>query len=288
MLQPITPIELLTGFQYQDAPDVLHKLAAFAAAGPQNLHVVSDFDLTLTAGKERGQNLGTWDVMDELMPPEGIARHAAIYNSFRPIELLGQLTDTVAAEKWSETLDLIVGYHMDINTVESAFLSVAKLREGGKELFDICEQSGIPTVVLSSGIRNVIEQMAMHYGIHPTHILSNDLVVDDAGTVQAWRRDTLIHMLNKKEMGHSELSKLRTTRPNVLLMGDVPDDAKMVAGDNVIRIRVIDPRKGETHSRDILERSFAAGYDLVIEHSLRPVSSIVHWLVDRAHGTAHA
>lgn len=138
MTKQEVPDDLLEEFQYRDRAEIDCKFIAFTQAGPSALHVVSDFDLTLTAGKRAGENIGTWDVMDELMPPEGVKRHSAIYNSFRPIEVLGQLTDQVAAEKWAEVLDLITSYHMNIDDVEAAFLSVAKLRDGAKDLFDFC------------------------------------------------------------------------------------------------------------------------------------------------------
>lgn len=262
---------------YKSADAVYKKLSAFIEAGPEKLHVVSDFDLTLTAGKNHGDNLGTWDVMDALMPPEGVAAHTAIYQSFRPIERAGKLTEAIAKEKWSDTLDLITGYRMSINDIEQAFLSVATLRSGAKNLFDICTAYTIPTVVLSSGIRNVIEIIAEHYDLRPDYILSNDLVVDESGHVSGWRRETLIHVLNKHEMGHNELSTLRTKHPHVLLLGDVPADTSMVPGDkDVIRVRILDPRRGETHHLDqALEESFAAGYDLVTEHSLEPITDLL-------------
>jgi len=265
---------------------VIDKLAVFASAGADALHVVSDFDLTLTAGKQPGQNIGTWDVMDELLPPEGVERHTAIYNSFRPIEVQGKLTSEMAKEKWSETLDLITSYSINIDDIEAAFLSVAKLRVGAKELFDICSSKSIPTVVLSSGIKNVVLTMAKHYKISPTHILSNELEFDRATRhVTGWRRDSLIHMLNKNEMGHAELSTLSKARPNILLLGDVPDDAKMVTGDTVIRIRVLDPRKGEAHDlQTTREVSFDAGYDLLVENNLQPVARITKWLANAVAG----
>jgi len=265
------------GFHCQDIELVRSKLTSFATAGPQKLHIVSDFDLTLTAGKHPGDNLGTWDVMDAIMPEEGVARHTAIYQSFRPIEVAGKLTQAIAAEKWTETLDLLTSYHMNIDDIEAAFLSVATLRPGAKDIFDTCKRIGIPTVILSSGIRNVIEIMAKHYDIHPDFILSNDLVIDESGHVSGWHRDSLIHVLNKHEMGHGELSKLRATHPNILLLGDVTADADMVVGrDDVIRIRVLDPRKGEVHNQvAALQASFDTGYDLVTEHSLEPVVKIL-------------
>jgi len=272
--------ELLHGFQYRSATAVMSKLADFASAGSKAWHVVSDFDLTLTAGKQPGQNIGTWDIMDELLPTEGVERHTAIYNSFRPIEIQGKLTAAVAREKWAETLDLITSYHINIDDIRTAFLSVAKLRDGAKELFDVCESTEVPTVILSSGIKDVIQIIAEHYKIHPTHVLSNDLEFDEATRlVTGWRRDSLIHILNKNEMGHGELSTLRRNKPNVLLLGDVPDDTKMVDGDNVLRIRILDPRKGEVHDLETLtQQSFDCGYDLVVEHSLQPVVRIAEWL----------
>jgi cytosolic 5'-nucleotidase 3 len=274
------PLSIPDRLYYRDIESVSSKLTSFAAAGPQKLHIVSDFDLTLTAGKHPGDNLGTWDVMDALMPEEGVARHTAIYQSFRPIEVAGKLTQAIAAEKWAETLDLITSYHMSIDDIEEAFLSVAMLRPGAKDMFDTCKRIGIPTVILSSGIRNVIEIMAKHYGIHTDFILSNDLAIDTSSHVSGWQKDSLVHVLNKREMGHGELTELRATHPNILLLGDVPADADMVEGhDDVIRIRVLDPRKGETYNQaSALQASFNAGYDLVTEHSLEPVVNILEQL----------
>jgi phosphoserine phosphatase len=274
------PQDLLNGTRYCAKGLVQQKLIDFAKDGIDMLHLVSDFDLTLTAGKHPGQNLGTWDVMDELMPPEGVARHTAIYNSFRPIEVAGTITSEITAEKWAETLDLITSYHMNIEDVEAAFLSIARLRSGAKELFDLCEAEHVPTVILSSGIRNVIQLMTEHYNIHADYILSNDLEIDEVTRkVTGWRRDSLVHVRNKNEMGHTELARLRITRPNVLLIGDVPDDVRMVAGDSVIRIRVLDPRKGEPYNLEVVsEASFDGGYDLVVEQSLEPVVHILRWI----------
>ena len=91
-MQPTDKIfdsNILEGCILKDKDSIIHKLNAFAVAGAGSLLVVSDFDLTLTAGKQPGRNLGMWDVIDEWVSVEGVRRHAEIYQSFRPLELSG-------------------------------------------------------------------------------------------------------------------------------------------------------------------------------------------------------
>jgi 2-hydroxy-3-keto-5-methylthiopentenyl-1-phosphate phosphatase len=172
---------------------------------------------------------------------------------------------------------------MSRQQIRDAFLGVAQLRDGGKELFDICDANAVPSIVLSAGIKDVIQIIAEHYEIRPTHILSTSLVFDEQGNVRGWDRRTLVHMLNKRERGHTELTMLQRARPNIILLGDVPDDVHMANGDdNVLRIRVLDSRPGETFDRDtLLNTTFAAGYDLAIDHSLAPVVNILKRIVTK-------
>ncbi len=275
--------DLLHGFLCSDEQAVLAKIARYKAEGGQRLHLLTDFDLTLTQGFVPGQNSGTWDVIDELLPPDAVVRHAEIYGSLRPLELQGILTPDIAVEKWSAVLNLICSHNINIDDLRDAFLHVAQLRDGTLELFQYLAAAEVPRVVLSSGISNVINIMLDHYGILATHIVSNTLQYDqNSKKVTGWDPSTLIHILNKNERASGELRQLRTARPNTILLGDVPADVKMIDGE-ALRIRVLDPRKGETHVFDnAVAESFAAGYDLVTEHSLEPVARIARWIVEHA------
>jgi phosphoserine phosphatase len=261
------PPNLFDGFSVRDRDDVCQKLSAFAGDGPAKLHCVFDFDHTITAGKVEGENVGTWDVLDELIPEEGRRLHNVIYLSHRDRELAGELTEAEAEQWWTETLDLICSYSINIYQAEQSFLDVAKLRSGGSQLFDACQRAGVPTVVLSAGVS-------------PTIILATEFDVSPDGQVAGWKKETLVHMLNKREMGHKEMSLLRETRPNVLLLGDVPDDVHMAEGDNALRVRVIDPRKGEIYNeKEIVQKSFDAGFDLAVKTDLMPLARMLSWLV---------
>lgn len=272
----------IKGVHVLDPAAVDRKLRAMLADGKDDAYVVSDFDLTLTTGRAKGENIGTWDVFDSLMTPEGVKRHTEIYASFRPIELAGMLTDAIAREKWGETLDLIASHRIREADIREAFLNVAVLREGAQELFARCKDHNVPTVILSSGIKNVIDIMAEHYELSPTLILSNDLVVDEEGRLSGWDDTVLIHILNKSERSHKTFDDIRGERKHAILLGDVPDDAQMVSGNDVLRIRILEPRKGERLVLDdALATSKTAGFDIAIEESLAPVVSLVDSLTTR-------
>ena len=254
----------------------------FSRAGASGVHIVSDFDLTLTTGKERGKNMATWDVLDGLMPPSGVEAHRAIYESFRPYEIAGTLDEEMATKSWSDLFDLITSYSFSQEDIEAAFLSLVDLRPGAKELFDLCLSHEIPTVVLSAGIKDVIEVMTNYHDLRPTHILSNELIYDEKGKVYDWRRDKLVHIANKHVMVGDRILGMRETHPNIILLGDAIDDVKMASGDErVIRIRVVEPREGETYDREqALDTSFKAGYDLVTEYSLSPVIGMIDQIIN--------
>jgi phosphoserine phosphatase len=276
-----TKPQLPKDFYVNDLKRVLTKLQRLAQDGPERLHCVFDFDHTLTAGKRPGENVGTWDIIDELLPEEGRKRHQEIFQAHRPHELAGKLTVHEAQGWWSETLNVLCSYNFNMRTAENDFLEAVTLRSGVTELFHLCDTAGIPTIVLSAGTKDVIELLLEKYHLKASAILATELEITPEGRVLGWKHDTLIHMLNKHEMGHAKLAGMREQRPNIILLADGLDDVRMVEGvDDVLRIRVVDPRKDESSAiESYLEKSFEAGFDLVIEHDLLPVVRLTEQLL---------
>ena len=98
------------GFLVADRRSAEAKLARLSAAGPGKIHVLMDFDHTLTAGKNKGQNIGSWQMIDSMLPPEGVAKHLALYNRMRPLEAAGRLT-TEQSIQWSTAgFELVSSY----------------------------------------------------------------------------------------------------------------------------------------------------------------------------------
>lgn len=271
----------LEGFIVHNPKAVAAKLRRFTAS---STHIVADWDRTLTANG-RGRDITTWGVMQELLPLEAQESENRTYAHYHPKELAGIFTEQEALDWWSGSLNLHVKHGLNIHDMERAINKInLRPRAGAVELLDFCKKAGMPTVILSAGVRNVIEWVVQKYGMEPSVILATHLNSDETGRVISWDKQTMIHALNKHEAGHRELSIIRQKQPHAILLGDTIKDAYMVEGDeNVLRIRVCDthPSESPAETKAFREASFAVGFDLIVSDDLHPVVKLAEWLADK-------
>ena len=278
-MNQIRPV--LSAYGVRDEREIVEKLDRFRHDGPDKLQLVLDFDHTITAGKVSGENIGTWDLFDYLMPEDVVRRHDKLYEKFRPKEIAGEMTDEEAVTWWSESFGLIVESKINLAQIEELFLKEIRVRAGAKDLFDYCKDVQVPVIILSAGVKQIIEMILEKYQLRADNVLATELTVDADGIITGWGKGTLIHNLNKREMGHFELSALREARPNAMLAGDDTSDSDMVSGE-AIRIRVLDPRKGEAVEQEEYNRkSYEAGFISSVRDSLLPMIDLVKWIVNR-------
>lgn len=257
------------GFVYADTKNLTHKIERFRQAGPRQLQVVFDFDRTLTVSRPGATDeVTTWHILNDHLPPAGRDRYQELFQHYRALEISGEMHNEHAVRWWSSILDLFVAYNIDMSEVAQDFLSKASIRPGTKELFDLCAAHNIPTVILSAGIKDVIELWAQAYKIKPSVILSTALITNAKQQVVGWDKQTLVHVLNKKEIGHPELTRIRIERRNTILVGDSLADADMAeGGDTVIRVRLYDPRSDEDGQATIAAREQTLRiFDAMIEN----------------------
>jgi HAD superfamily phosphoserine phosphatase-like hydrolase len=240
------------------------------------VHMVFDFDRTLTCARTSGEDFYSWTIMASFLPKSFEQEAAELYRAYRPLELRGELTHELAAEWWNWSLGMMRRGGVNLLEVERDFLKVASIRPGVKELFDLCERRSIPTVILSAGVTNIIEMWCKHYGIRPAVVISTRLELTPEGRIAGWDPDNLVHVLNKRERGHGELSRLRAERPNIVLVGDSLDDAGMAEGDeDVLRVRIYDPRADE-RDNEAARRATLERFDLMIGgKSLEPLVGVL-------------
>lgn len=272
----------MAGFYVGSPEKVQAKLHRFAQAGPDSTYYLFDFDNTLTTSKHTGEDVSTWTLLHGLLPENGKTEIARLRNKYLPMEIAGSMTEKDALTWWDSALALYIKYPVYMKDIEAASKNV-RLRDGTTRLFKSCEAADIPTVILSAGISNVIDSIVARHDIHPSLILSTEFVLGEDGRVLNWDRGSMIHILNKRERGHTELSRIRSERPYTILVGDALQDVDMVDGDeHVLRVRMCDLVHQDPAKRDsYLEQSFAAGFDMVLEEDLEPLILLNQWLVQR-------
>jgi 5'-nucleotidase len=267
----------LEGFSLSKPNAVQQKLARFAQGGAAKVHFVFDFDRTLTATTSTGEDITTWQILHGILPEAGQQTSKLIRNKYLAMESAGLLSEQDSHD-WSATvLDLYMQHDTNIRDLAAAAKNV-HLRGGAPELFAACEAVGIPTVILSAGIGNIIDVIMAEHGIRPAVTLSIKLELAENGDVIGWNRDSMVHTLNKREKGNKELARMRIERPYTVLIGDTIEDARMVQGNNddILRIRVCDrPRSEHPNYSNYLAESLAAGYDLVVEENLTPIARLI-------------
>jgi len=268
-------LELERYFYFRDKKEVLKKIRFFIDFGKDKIHLLFDFDRTITVGKNRkGDDYTVWGALQELLSPEAKIEYSRFYKKYRKLEIENKLTNKDAATWASSILDLYASNGLRFSDIKKVSEKI-KIREHVRELFEACDKKEIPTIIISGGIKNVIELVCRRVKIRPILVLSSVLNFSKNGHICGWEKDSLVHMLNKKERGHKEIFDIKLARPKVMLIGDSLDDAIMVEGkDNVLRIAVNNPRKDdkEGNFKELIKK-----FDLVIKgQSFLPVIKIIN------------
>jgi hypothetical protein len=154
------------------------------------------------------------------------------------------------------------------------------MREGAWAFLNTLNKNRIPIRILSAGIANVIEtQFCFHDANTPNlHISANTLSMDTAGIATHYKRP--LHTLNKTsgDAKSETFYRAATERPNLLLLGDTLEDARM---------KLVTPH---THVISIgflcdsdLHEQFTRTYDAVVhpDGSFQIANSIINTITDK-------
>ena len=239
-----------------------------------------DFDRTLTIGKDKsGHEVTSWTILTELLPPKAFSVQQQLYQKYRPLEASGKMTHEQATSWANQVLKIFVDNEINLREIEKDFSQKTSIRSHAKEIIDLCKALEIPTVVLSAGIKEVIELWSKTFQISPNLILATQLITNQTGKIIDWNKN-IVHVKNKKEQGHHEFTKIKKMRPNIILVGDAIEDADMAEGkENVLRIRIFNPREDERIDREAFARETFAKFDLIIEEeTLEPVLKILEMI----------
>ncbi len=217
------------------------KIEQIKKDGVSHLHVVSDFDRTLTKAFVAGQKAHTGIAQireGKYLTPEYPGKAHSLYDKYRPIEISETISLKEKIEKmnewWSTHLKLLIESGMNEAVVDDIVKKKKiKFRPGVTELFKHLDSKQIPVLIFSAGIGNIIEKSMFAEGISMknVHIISNFFDFDENGVAKGYKSG-IVHTFNKNE-GHIKKSpyfKQIETRKNVILLGDSLGDSEMLDG----------------------------------------------------------
>ena len=232
------------------SPTVDTTLQSIRDAGVGDIHIIADFDMTLTKhwidtplGPER--NLSSHGVLERgpAVSKEFARKTEAVAKHYYPYEVsdlpIPQKT-ALMVEWWTKAHTLIIEEKITRSQVrQQAVAAKLTFREGVREFIDLTVSLTVPVLIFSAGIAEVIESLLEVNALSRENqvVVSNRvLYTDDVITGFA---EPLIHVLNKGEHAIPGIAKTLEDRKSVVLLGDSLGDSNMADGvehSNILKI----------------------------------------------------
>ncbi|RHZ71884.1 hypothetical protein Glove_251g53 [Diversispora epigaea] len=220
------------------------KLLKIVEDGLSNLHIICDFDCTMTRYfRSNGErNPGSHNILSasSRLTPEYKIEVKRLLDYYYPIEMNSAMTEEEKApymiEWWNKAHELLIGQNINKNVLKDMVAETeVAMRPGLDELIEKCKNQNVPFLVFSAGLGDVIEQvLAAKNLFHPNnmHIVSNQMGFNDETGICDHFKEPLIHVFNKSEVmiKGSPYHEIIENRSNVILMGDSVGDLQMSRG----------------------------------------------------------
>jgi 5'-nucleotidase len=235
-----------------DEKELEEKIREMAKAGISNLHVISDFDRTLTkafVNKEKVPSMISVLRSEKYLTPDYSDKAYALFDKYHPIEIDPnvpiQEKKKAMNEWWTRHFELLINSRLNKKDLEKVVKSKKlELRSGVLEFLEVLKKNNLPLVILSSAglgtdsISLFLEYKKSNYD--NIYIISNAIEWDEKGKAIGFKKP-VVHSMNKDETLLKEFDffyKIKE-RKNVILIGDSLEDLGMIKGfeyDNLIAI----------------------------------------------------
>jgi len=260
--------------------------------GVEELHVLTDFDRTLTSSFVDGEKVPSLISIlrnGDYLTADYAEKANQLYDKYYPIEVNPNIPieerKKAMNEWWITHFDLLIKSGLDKNDIKDIVKSKKiKFRNGFSDFVDILKKHNIPLVIMSScGLGNNAISMCLEREeklYDNIHIISNLCKWDEKGNAVEFKKP-IIHVMNKDETVIQDFpvfEKIKN-RKNVLLLGDSIGDIGMVEGfdyNNLIKIGFLDENVRENL------KSFKANYDILLlnNSSMDYINKLLREIID--------
>lgn len=250
------------------------KINKISKEGAKSLHVISDFDRTITKGlTKKGKRTET--VISQLRSDpkylgEDYHKKAhELFETYYPIEMSSSISLKEKKEKmhewWEKHFNLIASVGLTKDLIQKVVQErPLKFRDGSAEFVKTLNKNKIPLVFMSAAPGDMlIEYLKQNRLMLPNvFVISNRYEFDKKGKAIKII-EPIIHTFNKTETSVKELPiyKELLKRKNVILLGDNLGDVGMIEGfpyKNLIKIGFLNESIGTRL------KEFKENYDVII------------------------
>lgn len=256
-------------------PKRLTKLInAFKRSGASRIHVLADFDKTLTKAFVNGRKIPSLISVlrdEKYLTPDYAGKAYALYYKYRPLEdarISAAKKKRAMRDWWKAHFKLLIESGLNRKDIARAVKSKnIKLRAGAADFFKFLKSRGIPLIIMSANGLGAesIDFYLKGAGNHSKniHVISNSFIWDKNGRAIDFKRP-IIHSANKDEAEIKDFPaiwKKVKERKNVLLLGDQLSDLKMISGfkyGHIIKIGFLNDRAEKKFKR------FKNNFDIII------------------------
>ena len=243
--------------------------------GADNLHILADFDRTLTYGSLNGSKTSTiisllrdWKHLRE----DYAERAHQLYDVYNPIEedssLSVETKKPLMTDWWNKHFELMLECGLKRSDIEDVLQkSHLRFRDWTPEFLAQCAASNIPVVIISaSACGEAIPIFFKKHGVDSPNIsyVCNQFEWSSDGNALSVRKP-IIHVFNKDETILETLPEVFAkihNRKNILLFWDSLWDVGMSAGfayDNLLKIGFLNI------SDTIMQEQFTKNFDIIVE-----------------------
>jgi len=234
-------------------------LKIFKEEGKDRIHVLSDFDRTLTRAYINGKFVPS--IISQLrdgnhLTPDYAPKAQALYDKYHAIEIDSRVSKEEKAAKmyewWMTHFSLLIKSGLNKKDIEKVVQTgPAELRNKIAEFLDLLYKNNIPLIILSSsGIGDAISLYFKKINrlYDNIYVISNFFEWDKDGYAIKVK-EPIIHSLNKSEIivkNYPIYNKIKD-RKNIIQICDTLDDIGMVKGfeyNNLLNISFLNEEVG--------------------------------------------
>ena len=235
--------------------EFFEKKKRFLESGSERIHILADFDRTLTKAFYKQKKASA--IIQHLRLEKGryltedyAERSHALFDQYHPIEIDPKIPMNERVEKmvewWKAHMDLLIECGLDKTTIKKCIEDTISedtlcFREGVEDFLSRLKRENVPLVIITSSLGDLIDEFLSQQNKKSdnVHVIGNRFNFDSKG--KAINIEKIVHIFNKNEFSTEGLGvhKKLLERKNVILLGDHLGDLGMVDGfpyDDLIKI----------------------------------------------------